>query len=67
MSKLCRLEKINFGGSGMPLPDDTLLGKCTYSVTLKACHVYVRPHQEGKTFSQTFLSITLHLNQKTIS
>ena len=49
ISKWCRFETVHFNGTRTLLPQGTVLGKGTYSVTLQVSHVYVRPHKGGET------------------
>ena len=56
ISKWCRFETVHFNGTRTLLPQGTVLGKGTYSVTLQVSHVYVGPHKGGETFS-----LSLHI------
>ena len=55
-SRWCKYEKMLPDGTRQPMPEDTVLGKGTYSISINASHVYFGPHKSGETHS-----VSLHI------
>ena len=57
-SRWCHYEKMLPDGTRQPMPEDTVLGKGMYSITIVASHAYFGPHKGGETHS-----VSLHISE----